>query len=195
MDLGIKRKTICTRRFIELAWHCPGFLLAVLLLASGCGEEAVSAPQDATKRAATPANTSPKQGQPKLPTTKLYVGTNEITAEIAATPIQVQTGMMWRTNLGEMEGMLFVFGRPQSVSFYMRNTLVPLTCAYIDPEGVILELHDMKPLDESSIPSASGQVQYVLEMNQGWFERHGVKPGMQFATPHGTLRQSFFRQP
>ena len=170
-------------------------LLLTLLVATGCREDAVSAPagQAPNTVQVRPPNNSPRQAQPKLPAVKLFVGTNEITAEIASTPIQIQTGMMWRTNLGEMEGMLFVFPRPQPVSFYMRNTLVPLTCAYIDPEGVILELHDMKPLDETSIPSASDQVQYVLEMNQGWFARHGVKPGMQFATPHGTFRQTFLR--
>lgn len=189
MDLEMTKQTGS-----GLPWRAVLLLSAAWLFSSGCGEEAISAPPDG-RRPGPAANSSPKQAQPRLPTTKLFVGTNEITAEIAATPIQVQTGMMWRTNLGEMEGMLFVFGRAQPVSFYMRNTLVPLTCAYIDPEGVILELHDMKPLDEKSIPSKSHQVQYVLEMNQGWFEKHGVKPGMHFATPHGTLRQTFFRQP
>ena len=181
---------------------CRGLLLLALIagaggLAIGCGEESVSAPAESTQTAPRSSSTtgfSAKQAQSKLPTTKLFVGTKEITAEIAATPIQIQTGMMWRTNMAEMEGMLFVFARPTPVSFYMRNTLLPLTCAYIDAEGIILELHDMKPLDETTIPSKTDQVQFVLEMNQGWFERHGVKPGMQLATPHGTLRETFFRR-
>ena len=169
--------------------------LATLFLGAACREEVVSAPSEQSSVAASLPNNSPRRAQPTLPTTTLFVGTNEITAEIAGTRRQIETGMMWRTNMAEMEGMLFVFGAPTRVSFYMRNTLLPLSCAYIDPDGVILELHDMKPLDETSIPSATSQVQYVLEMNQGWFERHGVKPGMAVATPHGSFRETFFRQP
>lgn len=132
--------------------------------------------------------------QPKLATLKLWVGTNEVTAEIAHTIPQIMTGMMWRTNMNEMEGMLFVFPRPQQVGFWMRNTLLPLSCAYINPEGTILEVHAMTPRDETPITAASDQVQYVLEMKQGWFDRHGVKPGVLIATDRGTLPQTFFRR-
>jgi uncharacterized membrane protein (UPF0127 family) len=76
----------------------------------------------------------------------------------------------------------------------MRNTLVPLSCAYIDPQGTVLELYDMKPRDETSIPSQSDQVQYVLEMNQGWFERHGVRPGMLMRTQFGSFAETFQRR-
>jgi len=93
-----------------------------------------------------------------------------------------------------MEGMLFVFSQPHRAQFWMRNTLLPLSCAYIDSEGTILELHDMKPRDETPIPAASDQVQYVLEMNKGWFERHNVTPGMLINTERGSLSQTFFRR-
>ena len=132
--------------------------------------------------------------QPHLSTVKLFVGTNELTSEIAYTPEQVASGMMWRTNMAEMEAMLFVFARPHRAQFWMRNTLLPLSCAYIDPEGTILELHDMKPLDETGIRADSDQVQYVLEVNQGWFERHNVQPGMLITTERGTLPELFFRR-
>src|SRR5690606_5350365 len=116
-------------------------LLAALLCGVACREEAFSAGRDESTAATAPLNDSPRKAQPKLPTTKLFVGTNEIVAEIASTRDQISTGMMWRTNMAEVEGMLFVFGGPTKVSFYMRNTVLPLSCAYIDPEGVILELH------------------------------------------------------
>lgn len=131
--------------------------------------------------------------QPKLPTVKVFLGPKEIVAEVASKPVEIQTGMMHRTEMGENEGMLFVFGRPMRAAFYMRNTKIPLTCAYIDPEGVVLELHDMKPLDESSIEASSDQVQYVLEMRQGWFQKHGITVGTVVTTERGKLRQTFFR--
>ena len=132
--------------------------------------------------------------QPKLQTMKLWVGTNEVMAELALTRRQIEIGMMRRTNMAEMEGMLFVFPQPNQVAFYMKNTLLPLSCAYIDPEGTILEIHDMKPLDKTPIPSESDQVQYVLEMNQGWFERHGVKSAVAVSTERGTFPQTFRRR-
>lgn len=170
------------------------------LLAAGCQEE--KSPTGASTAATAPAQASsslpPRADsgtpQPKLPTVKLYVGTNEIAAEIASTARQIQTGMMWRTNMAEMEGMLFVFPQPQAVAFYMRNTLVPLSCGYIDAQGTLLEIYDMKPRDETPIPSASGEIQYVLEMNQGWFERNHVRTGMVFSTQYGPFPQTFFRR-
>jgi uncharacterized membrane protein (UPF0127 family) len=132
--------------------------------------------------------------QPKLPTLTLWVGTNEVHAEIAQTLPQIMTGMMWRTNMDESDGMLFVFGQPQRVGFWMRNTLLPLSCAYIDPDGTILELHDMQPRDENPITAATDQVQFVLEMKQGWFDRHHVKTGVAIATDRGTLAQTFLRR-
>jgi len=186
--------------------------LVPLLLLGACREEVPSsAPPPANSAASTPAATAPPgpaasagsaippiaatgQPQPKLPVLKLWIGTNQVSAEVAASIPQIRTGMMWRTNMAEMEGMLFVFPVAQEVAFYMRNTLLPLTCAYIDPQGSILEIYDMKPRDETPIPSASDQIQYVLEMNQGWFERHGVKPGMLVSSEQGALSQLFFRR-
>jgi uncharacterized protein len=151
----------------------------------------------ATSQPGSPATYDPSGGraQPKLQTMKLWVGTNEVAAELAITRRQIETGMMWRTNMAEMDGMLFIMpGPPQQVAFYMRNTLVPLSCAYIDPEGTILEIHNMQPRDETPIQSHSDQVQYVLEMNQGWFQRHGVKPGVAVSTERGTFAQTFRRR-
>ena len=135
----------------------------------------------------------PTQAQPRLPVIKLLLGTNEIAAELARTPTQWQTGMMFRQEVGEQEGMLFVFPGTQRASFYMKNTKVPLSCAYIDPEGTILEIHDLKPFDEQPVPASSDRVQYVLETAQGWFLRHQVNVGTLIQTERGTLARTFFR--
>lgn len=129
--------------------------------------------------------------QPRLQTIKLWVGDKELDTELALNLQQISTGMMFRTNMLETEGMLFVFVRPHQASFYMRNTLLPLSGAYIDPDGVIQEIHEMKPLDESPIPAKSDQIQYVLEVKQGWFERNKVPVGSVVRTERGTLKQSF----
>ena len=137
------------------------------------------------------AQSFPTNAQPRLQTIKLWLGTNELETELALTVPQIQAGMMWRTNMGEMEGMLFAFGAPRQVSFWMKNTLLPLSCAYIDPEGTILEIYDMKPKDESPIPSVSDRIQYVLEVNQGWFQRHNVSTGTVVTTEYGPLSRTF----
>jgi uncharacterized membrane protein (UPF0127 family) len=178
--------------------------LALTLFFTACnGTDAGQGTAQSTPAQATPVAAPVAQSkeipkgtpQPKLPTVKLWVGTNQVTAEIASTHQQIQTGMMFRTNIAELEGMLFVFPRPTQVAFYMRNTLIPLSCAYIDPEGTILETFEMQPLNETAIPSKSNQVQFVLEMKQGWFDRHNIRPGMAISTEHGSLRQTFFRRP
>src|SRR6185436_4281893 len=113
----------------------------------------------------------PTNAQPRLRTLKLWLGAQEITAELALTGLEIQTGMMFRTNMPENEGMLFVFPYPYQTGFWMKNTILPLSCAYIDPAGIILEIHDLKPQDTNSVTAASDRIQYVLETNQGWFER------------------------
>jgi uncharacterized membrane protein (UPF0127 family) len=133
------------------------------------------------------------KAQPRLATIKVFLGKEELQTEIARTSIQIMTGMMWRTNMQENEAMLFVFNRPHQASFYMRNTLIPLSCAYIDSDGVILELHDMKPKDESSIPASTDRVQFVLETKQGWFQRHNIGPGTYVTSQNGSLQDTFFK--
>jgi len=132
------------------------------------------------------------RAQPKLSTARLFIGNEEVTAELALTRVQIMTGMMFRTNMLENDGMLFAFPNAEQRAFYMKNTLVPLTVAYLDPDGVIVELHDLKPKDETSVFSKSDQIQFVLEMNQGWFSRHSIRTGTVVATEQGTLKE-FFR--
>lgn len=129
---------------------------------------------------------------PKLPTIKLFVGEHEVTAEVARQPVEIATGMMFRTNLLEMEGMLFVFPVPGPKNFYARNCLIPLSAAYIAPDGTILQIVDLQPGDEKGVNSWSTNVQFVLEVRQGWFDRHGISPGAIVRTEKGTLLKTFF---
>jgi uncharacterized membrane protein (UPF0127 family) len=115
--------------------------------------------------------------------------------ELALTGEQAQTGMMFRTNMAENAGMLFVFPAPYRASFWMKNCPLPLTAAYIDPEGVILEIHDLQPHNTNSVVASSARVQFVLEAKQGWFGRHNVTTGMVVRTERGPLRETFFKRP
>jgi len=108
---------------------------------------------------------------------ELKVSNVPLTAEIADTPQASENGLMFRDSLPEGRGMLFVFEQPRKASFWMRNTKIPLSIAYIDSAGKILEVKSMKPLDETVVPSSSDQVAYALEVNQGWFARHGISTG------------------
>ena len=131
--------------------------------------------------------------QPKLQTIKLWLGAQELTAELALSNVEIYTGMMFRKEMAESEGMLFVFAAPSRRAFYMKNTVLPLSCAYIDSEGAILEIRDLKPLDETPVEAGTDQVQYVLETKQGWFERNKVGVGTLVRTERGSLRETFFR--
>lgn len=164
----------------------PALLLSVALFAA-CNQDPAA---PATQKAGPVQKAT--QAQPKLPTIKLWLGAHEIAAELAIRPRERTAGMMHRTNMGTMEGMLFVFNFPSQQGFWMKNTTVPLDAAYIDPEGVIREIHPLEPLNETPVDSSSGDIQYVLEMNQGWFSNHNVRVGMEIRTEKGTLRQTFF---
>jgi hypothetical protein len=124
--------------------------------------------------------------QTSLPRTTLTVGMHRIDAQVAATPGQRQTGLMHRRDMPPHEGMLFVFEQPGVQCFWMKNTLIPLTAAFVADDGSIVNLADMKPLDEASHCSAK-PVRYVLEMNQGWFDQRHLKAGAK-------LRGTLFKQ-
>lgn len=154
---------------------------------SGCNKPAAPGPIPA----AGPA--LPTRAQPKLQTIKLWLGSEEMITELALTTEQQMTGMMFRTSMGENEGMLFVFGGPHRASFWMANTKLPLSAAYIDPEGQILEIHALQPGDTNEVKASSDRIQYVLETPQGWFDRHNVRTGAVVRSERGTLPQTFFQ--
>jgi uncharacterized protein len=167
-------------------------LLAAALLV-GCGKPVTSAPTGGV-----PADIDPTHGhwlhaQPKLPTVKVWLGREEMITEIARAPVEIATGMMYRTNMPENEAMLFVFPDKDigPKNFYMRNCVVPLSAAYITPDGTIAEIIDLQPGEERGVQSQSSNLQFVLEVPQGWFTRHNVRTGMVVRTEHGSLRKTF----
>ncbi len=132
------------------------------------------------------------QAQPKLSSIKLFVGAVEMEAEQALTDRQIKTGMMFRKTMGNNEGMIFVFERPKRQGFWMKNCLVPMSAAYIDPQGRINEIVKLEPHNSNSVMSRSFQIQYVLEAPRGWFKKNGLGPGVTIMTPKGTLSQAYF---
>ena len=108
----------------------------------------------------------------------------EVRVEVADDPAEQERGLMYRTALAENRGMLFVFPREQRLSFWMKNTLIPLSIAYMDSEGRIVDIQDMKPLDDKPPHYVSAEPsKYALEVNQGFFEEHGVKVGDRAELP------------
>jgi len=125
----------------------------------------------------------------------IKIGRETVKMQLAVLPDEVQRGLMFRSKLGRDEGMLFVFTRRQPMSFWMRNTTIPLDIGYIDAEGVLREIYPMFPLDEKSVSSRSRELQFALEVNQGWFKERGVKPGdkLDLAALREALRARGFR--
>ncbi|MDB5741790.1 MAG: hypothetical protein JWR68_105 [Polaromonas sp.] len=120
--------------------------------------------------------------QMNLERTKITAGLYVIDAQVAWTPEQRQTGLMQRKEMPQHEGMLFVFEEASRQCFWMKNTLLPLTAAFVADDGTIVNMADMKP--QTTDPHCSSTpVRYVLEMNKGWFAKKGIKPGSQLGGP------------
>jgi uncharacterized protein len=126
--------------------------------------------------ALTALTAAAQQPQTNLPHVTLAAGMYQIDAQVAQAPDERMTGLMFRKEMPQHEGMLFVFEEPSQQCFWMKNTLLPLTAAFVADDGTIVNLADMKPQTEDSHCSAK-PVRYVLEMNQGWFSKKGIKAG------------------
>jgi len=113
------------------------------------------------------------QSLPKIP---VYLKEKEIWVEVVRTPEERAQGLMGRKHLGEDEGMLFIFEKEDYHSFWMKNTLIPLSIAFVDREGKILRIADMEPLTLESHPPPR-PILYALEMKKGWFSTNGVQVG------------------
>ena len=118
----------------------------------------------------------PNSPQLNLPRIELSAGMYRLEVQVAATPYQQQIGLMWRESMPENEGMLFIFDTPRTQCFWMKNTLLPLSAAFIQDDGTIVNIADMMPQSTESHCSDK-PVRYVLEMHQGWFEKHGILAG------------------
>jgi len=121
-----------------------------------------------------------EQPQLNLPRTRLTAGMHQIDAQVARTADQRSIGLMFRQEMPMHEGMLFVFEQAAQQCFWMKNTLLPLTAAFISEDGTIINLADMRPQTTDSHCSLK-PVRFVLEMNQGWFAKRGIKPGFKLA--------------
>ncbi len=119
---------------------------------------------------------SPAVPQQGLPLTELTAGMHRIVAEVAADHASRATGLMYRRSLAPSHGMLFVFQDKSPKCFWMRNTLMPLSIAFLDDDGRIVNIEDMAPMTENSHCSRE-PVRFALEMEQGWFQRRGVNAG------------------
>ena len=140
------------------------------------------------------AQTGPDDDVGPLAKVTLHIGKASLTTEIAATQAQEERGLMYRTKLGDNDGMIFLLPTVTTAEFWMKNTLIPLSVAFIDRNGVILEIHDMQPADpsvpDSELPrtrSDSDKVAYALETNLHWFALNGIKPGDTLQPPPATL--------
>jgi uncharacterized membrane protein (UPF0127 family) len=120
--------------------------------------------------------------QMNLPRVRLTTGMHAIDAQVASTPDQRMTGLMHRKEMPQNEGMLFVFESPSQQCFWMKNTLLPLSIAFVADDGTIVNIDEMKPQTLDSHCS-DRPVRYVLEMNTGWFARKGIKAGAKLAGP------------
>lgn len=112
----------------------------------------------------------------KFATTQLNIGIHLIKAEVAQSEAEREQGLMFREKMGDNEGMLFLFGQPAGVCMWMKNTLIPLSVAFMDEKGVIINIEEMK---EQTLDShcAKRAAVYALEMNKGWFKQKNIKPG------------------
>jgi len=162
------------------------FLVAALL--AGCEKSETAAPPPSD-------NSLPTQAQPKLPTMKIYLGAETLDAELALTPREQQTGMMFRTNVTDSDAMLFVFSRPFQASFWMKNCPHSLSAAYIGPDGVIEEIHHLEKNDNVPVVATNDNILFVLEVNDGWFQRRHISTGTVIRTEKGSLQETFFGRP
>ena len=120
--------------------------------------------------------------QSNLERIKLTAGMHRMDVQVAATPEQRQIGLMFRKDMPQHEGMIFIFDQPAQQCFWMKNTLIPLSAAFVLDDGTIANIEDMKPLVLDGHCSTQ-PVRYVLEMNRGWFAKKGIKAGSKLQGP------------
>lgn len=129
-----------------------------------------------------------QQPQMDLERVRISAGMYQIDAQVAATPEQRQIGLMFRKEMPQSEGMVFVFEQAAPQCFWMKNTLIPLSAAFVADDGRIVNIEDMKPQSTDNHCS-SEPVRYVLEMNQGWFAKKNIRKGFRLGGPLFDVRR------
>jgi uncharacterized membrane protein (UPF0127 family) len=109
----------------------------------------------------------------------IKVGERTVRMQLAVRPYEMQRGLMERRDLGKDDGMIFVYEKPQQMTFWMRNTPTPLDIGFFGPDGALAEVYPLHPFDEKTVASRGMQLQFALETNQGWYAANGVKPGQK----------------
>ena len=150
--------------------------MAGVLLAALAGVGLTGCGKGSTATATAAAQTAPKTAADYFP---IKVGEKTVRMQFAVRPSEMQRGLMERRDLARDDGMIFVYEKPQQMSFWMRNTPTALDIGFFRPDGVLEEIYAMHPFDEQSIASRGDRLQFALEMNQGWFQENKVKPGAQ----------------
>jgi len=127
---------------------------------------------------------------------KIYfgLGAEILDAELALTPEQEMTGMMFRTNIQETDAMLFVLPSTTRANFWMKNCPESISAAYINSDGVIEEIHHLEQNDTNPVVAATDNIRFVLETKEGWFTRHNITPGTTIRTEKGSLPETFLQR-
>lgn len=156
-------------KYLKAAFSAPLFL--VFLILASCGGENDRFPGQA-----------PSAPNPTLPIVTIKSGSVPLKVELATTSDQRERGLMFRKSLASGTGMLFVFESDQRLAFWMKNTKIPLSVAYLSSDGTIREIHDLEPESLAAVQSDSS-LRYALEVPQGWFVKAGLKVGDRFELP------------
>lgn len=167
-----------------------GFLAFVLVLALGCASQSpppepnAEKPKTEGREPTPPVKPSVRRQHPLATLEKktITIDKKQIDVYIADSESKTTEGLMFISDdeLAEDEGMIFIFPKPAPLSFWMRNTLIPLDIAFLDETGKILNIRTMQPLDEETKHPSAGPAKYAVEMKAGWFERNGIQPGDRF---------------
>ena len=153
------------RRSVSQALAGLLFVAAPVFTLAGCGAE---------EKKPVAATAEPKTVADYFP---IAVGDKIVRMQLAVRSGEMQRGLMERRDLGRDDGMIFIYEKPQQMSFWMRNTPTPLDIGFFSRDGVLAEVYPLHPFDETTVASRSDTLQFALEMNQGWFRANTVKPG------------------
>jgi hypothetical protein len=167
------------------------FALFTVAIQAGCQKAVPPVPAAAENNSFT---NLPTAAQPKLTTMKLYLGAEALDAELALTFKQVETGMMFRTNIQDSDAMLFNLRVPQRADFWMKNCPESISAAYITADGVIQEIHHLEKNDAKGVVAARDDIIFVLETSDGWFDRHHIGVGTVIQSEKGPLAQVFLQR-